>query len=350
MKKWIKLIILVIVCIGCIGFIRWLTERIDDKTNMQPISIIAYKNNDETADAIQIWIDYNENQLYAEKSPIYSISVDNRLYEDIFPQYYSEEVIVLSKKPELNTQKNVAINDEKKTLYYKDYILKVDESGNTFTIMSRDGKVDENISLKYKDQRIIPCAFFVDNEENIAILGMTNEPLDESKLTTLLYSRNNEKVTLEEAQQYTDIWDKYDLSKSNCPNYTKNFVNITVDSLDGRFLYNETGKLLTFSPYEKKEQCFLTENDISQDIPSLNTYRDFYSFFSGFSSQNDYYVAKFPAYNEEEGTYAAFYNKTGDYLGHVRCNNDSISLYNEENLLVNELQGSFLPNFYVPSF
>ena len=79
MKKWIKLIILVIVCIGCIGFIRWLTERIDDKTNMQPISIIAYKNNDETADAIQIWIDYNENQLYAEKSPIYSISVDNRL-------------------------------------------------------------------------------------------------------------------------------------------------------------------------------------------------------------------------------------------------------------------------------
>ena len=72
-------------------FYRWLTERIDDKTNMQPISIIAYKNNDETADAIQIWIDYNENQLYAEKSPIYSISVDNRLYEDIFPQYYSEE-------------------------------------------------------------------------------------------------------------------------------------------------------------------------------------------------------------------------------------------------------------------
>lgn len=346
-----KKLIAITMCLGITIFLLHGYVEMDKKDeNMQPISLIAYEIRDGSIEAKRLEIDYSNNKLCIEEIPIYSMNAKEKLTEErIFPQYISDERLVLREEPISSSYSDLIISRQKNILYYRDYVFTINEHNHKFTIEGSSERVANEFPLIHDGKYIIPSSFFVDEEGNVAILGMTSEELEKSKLVTLLCKRKGDYFECGDVQEYLNIWEKYDLSKTNCPNYTENFVNVNVYSEKWEFLYNETEKLLIFSPYDGTEKCILDESSVTDAMPFLDTHRDYYGFFDGFSAQSDFYLAKIPAYNEIDGTYVIIFNSHGEFLGYVLCNVDGIKLYDEKNQCIDAIQGNYWPNLYIPS-
>lgn len=347
--KRIFVLLLAIMIVLCAGGCS--TEDSTTTQTAQPKKLIVFKVDDENVSAFELNIDLNKYSLSLSTDAIYKIADSSRLeISRIFPQYMSSSTLVLRESPVNSKYDTVGISNDNKTLYFEEYTLQFDNENFSFQISENGEIICKDVSLIQNDKKLMPTSFFIDKDGKIAILCMTSASLIDAEMVSVLYAKNGESYSLEKIYEYSNIWEEYDLSKVSCPNYMSNNTNVFSNPAQSNFLYNETGKLLTISPYDGSVECILEERNITSDMPYLDTHREFYSFFSGVGYQDGYYVATFPAFNSLAGTYAVFYSGTGEYWGCVLCESDNITLYNEENKEIYKIEGAFVPKIYIPSY
>lgn len=343
MKKISKYILLLI-AIGFV-FIYFLFCQ-----KSEPISLCVYSKDGEYVHSLNLAVDLNCGKLTLNSSPLYSLKVAQNDANLIFPQYMTKDILVLGTTPESSSYKYTYTMTNRDTFYYEDYTLIFNRESYTARLM-KSGDSAGDLDLTYQSGSINPTSFFVDSNGDIIVLGMVGSTLEESKLVVAHYTETgNNLCDMIHYHEILDIWSKYDLSKADCPTYTKGSTNVAACGELGGFLYNETANLLYISSDGEKVTNILTPNTIKSDMPFLDTYREFYGFFSDFSYQNSYYIASFPSYNYLEGMYVAFYQQSGKYSGCLLCTRDKLTLFDSNNKVRDSIDMSLLPIVYLPDF
>lgn len=343
MKKFSKYILLLI----AIGFV-FICFLFCQKS--EPISLCVYSKDGESVHSLNLTVNLNREKLTLNSSPLYSLKVAPNDVNLIFPQYMTRDILVLGMAPESSSYKYTYTMANRDTFYYDDYTLIFNRESHMAQLM-KSGDNAGDLDLTYQSGSIKPTSFFVDSNGDIIVLGMVGSTLEESKLVVAHYTKvGNNLYDMIHYHEFLDIWSKYDLSKVNCPTYTKGSPNVAAcGELDG-FLYNETANLLYISSDGEKVTNVLTPDTIKGDMPFLDTYREFYGFFNDFSYQNGYYIASFPSYNYLEGMYVAFYQQSGKYSGCLLCTREKLTLFDSNNKIKDSIDMSLLPIVYLPDF
>lgn len=312
----------------------------NNKENSGIISLVAYLL--DATDVINAHrLSVNVSDLSVELSPVvlFKVSGDMGWQDRIYPLSLSNELLVLPYAPvEQPTIEHTLATEGK--LYNADYVLTYE--GDRTII--RKGNTDiASIAMVLDDMRLIPQAFFVDGEDAIAVLCNTEgETFDKVNPVSLLYTKKGGKFQLEKTSDYKSIFDEFDLSKINMPNYVNIETNIYGNSQSKTFLWNEGANIVELNPYKGIIRVVLTVNNIETDMPHLDTHRDFYGFFTGLGYQNGIYIADFPNYNNLPGTVSVFYSETGKFLGSVLCTEDYISVLDSKNIEKNRVDNAEL--------
>ena len=96
------------------------------------------------------------------------------------------------------------------------------------------------------------------------------------------------------------------------------------------------------NPYTGEYETVIDEQQVKKDMPFIDTHRESYDFFTGFSVQENVYIALFPNYNDVYGTYAALYSDESKFLGCVLCTEASISYLNSDGEKMKEINNEKL--------
>lgn len=343
MKKFSKCILLLI----ALGFI-FMYFLFCQKS--EPISLCVYSNDGESVHSLNLAVDLNCRKLTLNSSPLYGLKVAQNDVNLIFPQYMTRDILVLGTTPESSAYKYTYTMTNRDTFYYDDYTLIFNRESHTARLM-KSGVNTGDLDLTYQSGSIKPASFFVDSNGDIIILGMVGSTLEESELVVAHYTETGSNLWgMIHYHEILDIWSKYDLSKVNCPTYTKGSPNVAACGELGGFLYNEGENLLYISSDGEKVTNVLTPDTIEGDMPFLDTHREFYGFFSDFTYQDGYYIASFPSYNYLEGMYVAFYQQSGKYSGCLLCTRDKLILFDSNNKVKDSIDMSLLPIVYLPDF
>lgn len=318
-------------------------------TNNQTIDLITYFDTDVgDISAHELTINFSEATISLSQSELFRVSGEMGWLDRIYPLSLSGKSLVLPYTPvEVPASEySVVIEGE---LYYDDYILVYDYEQSKAEIV-KGGQLIATLFFDLDDTRLIPNAFFIDDENNIAILCNTEgDTFDKVYPVTLIYSNNGESFLLEKIYDYNSIFNDNRFSKINMPNYTILETNIHGNAQSKAFLWNEGANFVEINPYNGTVNVVLTEKEIKADIPFLDTHREFYEFFTGVGYQNGIYIAKFPNYNNLAGVFSVFYSSTGEYLGSVLCSENYISFSGSDNKEIYRIEDAALkPLLFIP--
>ncbi|MEG1492118.1 MAG: hypothetical protein RR394_07680 [Oscillospiraceae bacterium] len=346
--KRIFAVLLAISIILCAGGCS--TGKISDASASQSQRLVVFKAGGKNVGAYELNVNLSKPKLSLNTKALYEIPDSSRLeISRIFPQYMSADALILREAPVSTEFSADRISKDASTLYFEQYTLKFDDKNFSFEIYKDSKSLYGDISLIENDKKLMPTSFFIDKDGKIALLCMTSASLIDTEMVSVLYAKDGESYSPEKICKYPTIWEDYELSKANCPNYMSTNTNVSASPATASFLYNEKAKLIAISPYDGSVKCVLKEKNITSDMPNLDTHRESYEFFNGFEYQAGYYIASFPAYNALAGTYAAFYNDKGEYAGCVLCGGDGITLFDKNNEKLDKIDGAFVPQIYLPS-
>ena len=331
MKRIVVFLFAFILLCGGSGCIRNSSSD-DNNGNVAAIDLVVYQA-DAVGDISAHKLSVNVVDSSIELSPevLFKVSGDMGWQDRIFPLSFSGKSLVLPYAPiELPaTENTVAMEGE---LHSAGYVLTYDREQSTATILKGDTDIAA-IALTPDDMQLIPQAFFVDDEGKIAVLCNTEgETFDKVNPVSLLYTKKSDVFQLEKTSDYSSIFDEYDLSKINMPNYVTIDTNIYGNPQSKNFLWNEGANIVELNPYNGTVRVVLTVSKIKTDMPNLDTHRESYGFFTGLGYQNGIYIANFPNYNNLSGTISVFYSKAGEFLGSVLCTENYISVSNKDNV------------------
>ncbi len=271
-----------------------------------------------------------DTSIELSQDVLFKVSDDIGWQDRIYPSHLSSESLVLPYEPTEQPLMEYTLATEGK-LYNADYVLSYNKDQSVATIHEGDMEI-ASIDMTLDGNQLIPQAFFVDDEGSIAVLCNTKgETFDKVNPVSLLYTKKGDNFQLEKTSDFSTIFDEFDLSKINMPNYTNISTNIYGNPQSKTFLWNEGANIVELNPYNGTTRVILTVSDIEKDLPHLDTHRDFYEFFTGLGYQNDVYIASFPNYNDISGTISVFYSETGEFLGSVLCTENNISIFDNKN-------------------
>lgn len=328
-------------------------QEIVSEQELQPLNIIFYSQKDDKLEAFQSNIDLEKGKISLSSDPLYTMT-GHSTWSDVVPRFMSKNNLVLLNKPLSTVYDRVFIYEGDMstfdTIYYEDYTLKYYKKKNTSEIAKKGKVLYENISMQFHGKNILPECFYVNQDGDIAVIGILDTSLPDTEIVTILFEADNGRLTVKKILEYPEIWDQYRLSKVQSPNTVKGFGNVCANPQKGTFIYNETTKIMELSPFDGKISCVISEEDVKSSIPTLDTRRPGYSFFgnSGLGFQNGYYIATFRAYNEVQGVYTVFFKSDGEYGGCILCQSDKITLYDNKGSILDSLSGEFYPLLYTP--
>lgn len=314
----------------------------DNNDNLAVIDLVVYQVDDVgNISAHELSVNLLDSSIKLSPEALFKVSGEAGWQDRIFPVSFSNEALVLPYEPieQPEMEYTVATKGE---LYSEDYVLTYDTEKSTAKICK--GATDiATITLTLDDMQLIPQAFFIDDESKIAILCNTEgKTFDQVNPVSLLYTKKSDVFQLEKTSDYSSIFDEYELSKINMPNYVTIGTNIYGNPESKTFLWNEGANIVELNPYDGTVRVVLSVSKIETDMPNLDTHRDFYEFFTGLGYQNGIYIADFPNYNDLSGTISVFYSKTGEFLGSVLCTEDYISILNKDNVEKNHIDNTKL--------
>jgi hypothetical protein len=330
----------------------FLEKKNDTFSNTQiinTIDLITYLDND-SGDicAHVLTIDLLNSTLDLSKDDFFRASGETGWLDRIYPLNISAKSLVLPSEPLSSPMIEVSTSVENE-LYFQDYILIYDYEQSTAEI-NKASQAITTVPLSLDGVRYIPQAFFYDDEGKLAVICTTDGyTFDERNPVSLVFALDNDVLHLETINDFRSIFDDYKLSKINMPTYARLETNIYGNAQSKSFMWNEGANAVELNPYDGTVKIILTVDRIENDMPSLDIYRDFYGFFSGFNYQNGVYIAKFPNSNNLEGTIAVFYSNTGEFLGSVICEENNISFLNKDNTEINHIHNTKLkPLLFIP--
>ncbi|MBT9173624.1 MAG: hypothetical protein DDT21_02025 [Syntrophomonadaceae bacterium] len=323
---------LMFLCVGS-GCVKN-SSSYENNANVAVINLVVYLT-DAAGEISAHKLSVNVSDSYIELSPevLFKVSGELGWQNRIYPLNFSSRLLALPYAPLEQPAIKYTLAKEGE-LYNGDYVLIYDYTDQVMMATIRKGDTEiAVIALTPENMQLIPQAFFVDDEGNIAVLCNTKgETFDKVNPVSLLYTKKGGTYQFEKISDYSSIFDKYDLSKINMPNYVNIGTNIYGNPQSKTFLWNEGANIVEINPYNGTIRVVLTVSKIKTDMPNLDTHRDFYGFFTGLGYQNGIYIAGFPNYNNLPGTISVFYNKAGEFLGSVLCTENYISVSNKDNV------------------
>ena len=343
-----KRFVLLMVCLGIMLSLPGCADKVDVDASMA--TALIFQETETEYAALQLTIDFQSMKLSLDDEPFYSISSSVHSWLDLVPQYMSQDVLVLNGDTAQSSFEPTVFVQNGSPIYYQDYSLSRDGESAVWKL-SENGQICGEIAPVYQGIGLSSVAsFFVDQQDKVILLGMTNEPLPDTKMVALTYVKAQDGYTLENSVDYSDIWETYGVSLINMPTYLKGYSNIIASEPLQGFLYNERKKLFYLSPYKNGTiQCILDEDRVVSDIPFFDSFRESYAFFDRFTYQNGFYIASFLAFNALEGEYAMFYSSDGTLVGYLLCNNNLITLYGKDHNIADKIEISCFPDVFIPA-
>lgn len=335
----------------CFFTIVLFTSCSDNNETNHEIDAIIFKDNSDTIEALLLKVDIVSGALEIDPSAIYTLENNSVLEISwIYPQYITEDILVLRQQPSSSSYESEFLSDDNATLFFEEYTLTYSSESFVFSLYKSGKLLYSDVPLKHGEIGINPTSFYVNEDGEVILLEMTSTSLIDTDMVSLVFSVNNKTLEIETFFGYGSFWDDYDISKTRCPNYLSDSVNVyACPQLQG-FIYNETTKIFFICPYTGKTMCIIEENDITENMAFFDAHRDFYSLFNGVGYQDGIYAIVFQALNEIPGTYTAFFDDQRNYIGYLLCRNNCVILCNNSNEEVSRIDGTFLPMTYAPLY
>lgn len=320
-----------------------------ENKNDSIVEIIAYLADDTAQISAHVLsVNLSDWTLDLSHDELFVVSGETGWQDSVYPLSFSGEVLVLPSAPLEYPAVDYAVSCEDE-LYYEDYVLVYDYEQSRAEV-SQGHQAIAAIELVLEDVRLIPQAFFIDSTGKLAVLCISEgDTFDKANPVSLIFFKKSDTFELEIVNDFSSIFDEYNLSKINMPNYTRLETNVFGNAQSRSFLWNEGTNTVEINPYDGSINIVLTVKIIENDMPALDTYRDFYEFFTGFNYQNGVYIAKFPNYNELAGTISVFYSNAKGFLGSVLCTDNYISLADAENNVMDRIENTeLMPISFIP--
>jgi hypothetical protein len=326
------------------------TPDIDNNAVNNPtVDLVIYLGDDgDEISAHVLLINIADKKIIFLQEEVFKASGETGWLDRIYPLSLSGRSLVLPHTPVEKPMMEYSIATDGE-VYFKDYILVYDDEQSIAEISKGDLSV-ATLLLTLDRTHLVPQAFFIDDENKISVLCNTvGDTFDKVNPMSLVYAVKNGAFELETTNDHASIFDDYQLSKINLPNNTRLETNIHGNAQSKTFLWNEGANIVEINPYDGTVSIVLTVGKIKDDMPSLDTHREFYEFFTGAGYQNGVYIAKFPNYNNLSGTIAVFYCITGEFIGSILCTGKSISLLDKDNNEIDRIENTMLmPLLFIP--
>lgn len=303
-------------------------------------------------EAKKIRLSMKENSLEIFDECLYTFPINsNYNKQSIFPLYSFNNHYVFRERPtSVSASITCEVADDLDRLISGEYSIRINREECTYTVYHGKEVVYDKITTDIGDKAIIPCAFCVENDSIIKIIGMTDEEFVDSELILATYketAQNSNKVILSSVYVFSSIWDEYGISKSECPQNINGYTNIKYNEERHSFLYNESTKLMEISLIDNSISLVMSEEEAVSVIKYFDPHRDFYSFFSDFHFVDGFYIISFPAYNSLAGTYVIVMSEEKEVLCYMLCEEKSITISYKNGLRSKSIDGSFIPDCFI---
>lgn len=344
-----KILLRFCVCVILVGMMTGTLSgcAMQADTGAPTVEMLAYtKGNGDSWCARELSIDLTKEEITLNEGILYEIKNEYGWSNEIFPVNILPGLFVLRGESVLQSQREYVVSAKENELWSQGYKLEYEPDTLQAVITENDQIVGVLDHLEYKNMVLIPMAFFMDQDENLVVMcqrGDEETAWNDVYPVSLVAERKNKDSStfvIRQAFSYDDMFNET-LSKMQMPFYTWFSTNIYGNAQCGAFFWNEGRSIVRINPYDGSYNVILNEERLKADMPLLDTYRESYEFFSGFSCQNGIYITVFPNYNNVSGTYAAFYNEENQFLGSVLCTEgESVSYcdgHNEERCRIEDL-------------
>lgn len=329
-KKFERLLCRSFLVFALLGVLSGCSIEKEMSSSVDILSYLTNENDDYCASVLSI--DVLNETIRLSQGELFSVSKTTGWQDAVYPIGISQEKLILFAKPTetSHTSCNIAVSNQ---LYFKDYSLLFDPDTNSAEIKKND-EVLGTASLMLDDTALLPEAFFIDEDGVVAVLCNTDGCGDFEKVypVSVLYkkSTNKEKYEMTEAHTYNKLFEDDTLSKINIPEFTLFGTNIYSNGYLKAFLWNEGENIVEIDPYNGTARTIITEAQIKQDIPEIDTHREQYEFFDGAGYQEGIYMVEIPNYNHTDGAMVVFYDENIQFMGYILCTREAIILYDRD--------------------
>lgn len=309
----------------------------------ETIDLLVFRAEGEKVKAMSLAVDL-DCMVLSVGDTVYICGVAGSPYSEFEPRYMSSERLVLPCEPDTADFPGNVETAADKTLWFEDCTLTYGGDG-TFSV-SRDGEdIAEGLSLEYEGLSVTPAAFYLDGNGDIVLLGSCTGDMMSTCVVSLIYTEDGGKMSLLEGSAYPNEWNDFG-GQLTLPGPVERAT--ASPELDG-FLLNEGRGLFLLSASGGTAEKLLSDEDIGEALPYLDTHRESYAFFYDFGYQNVSYAATFNTYNSVPGMYAVFYSAAGEYEGYLLCNEAGVTLYDASNAIADTIEmRDLLPLIYIP--
>lgn len=264
----------------------------NNKGNAGVLNLVVYLTDAAgEINAHKLSVNVLDSSIELAQDILFKVSGDSGWQNRIYPLSFSSGLLVLPYAPVGQPAVKYTLATEGE-LYNGDYVLIYGYRDQVMMATIHKGDTEiAVIALTPENMRFIPQAFFIDAKGTIAVLCNTQgDTFDKVNPVSLLYTKRNGMYQFEKISDYSSIFDEFDLSKINMPNYVNISTNVYGNPQSKTFLWNEGANIVEINPYNGTIRVVLTVRNIETDMPNLDTHRDFYGFFTGFGYQNEIYI------------------------------------------------------------
>lgn len=330
-------IAIVFVCLLCGGC----GEGNNSANALPKLQLVTYTGEDAYHwDARKLEVNLADEKISVGENVIFQIFDEKGWSDCVFPIEMTDNLLVLRGETTKSEDRRTVICEREE--YMGEYQIWNGEDVLTYNPKEKTATFERNgediaalENMQYDGIALYPIAFFVDDDDKLVIMcerGDEEALWNEHYPVSVVASKTDDlskKYSISQTNSFEKLLED-DFSQMNLPYRTWFDVNVYADNETKSFLWNETQNIVKMNPYNSEYEIILTEKDVEENMKFLDTQKESYAFFNGFAVQEDVYIAMFPSYNDLAGTYAAFFNREGDFLGCVLCTESSITYLNKQ--------------------
>lgn len=274
----------------------------------------------------------SDDSLILHSTPYFSFSSNN--YDSNTILYWNSDKIVVS-QPSFTTESTsdtTILSANSTDLFYNNWSLEYID--DTWILANPEIGYSNEFVFEADNRTYSPICLYMDVDTSyIHVLCNSLTVANDFSVNIFIIDVNTG------AMDYVccdDSFHQYDISPVQYP-----LDSFYCSPLSDGFLYNEGVRIFKINGKSGELQILFDEDMIMNDIPLKDSYRDIYSFFDSVSFRNNHYTLSLPAYNELTGWYVAFYDSTLIYKGCIHITETKIALYDPDNNIVCDLEGTF---------
>jgi hypothetical protein len=357
LKKGISVMFIMLLSIGVFG-----CSAVDsEEKSLEELNFLVYAGDDQTHwQAKEGELDLQTQEVTVDDEVVYEVIDEHGWSDALYPMEFTDEWLVLRGESSVQPDRDYVICERED--YLGEYKIWNGRLSLTFDPKTKQSLIEngEEIvgtldNLDYEGISLQPIAFFMDEDKKLVLLcerGSEATAWDDSYPVAVVASlRNSEsKSYVIESMRPLENMFSEELSKMKAPYRTWFDTNVYADEKEACFYWNETRCIVKINPYNGAYEVILSEQDVKENMPYLDTTREGYGFFTGFAVQDDMYIVQFTNYNDVFGTYAALFDYKGELIGSLLCTESSLTYQGVDGETISEIKNDDLKGLlYIPS-